>query len=70
MELDQLRQGTLKSSLVRSATHAFRSIEALLPASTAADFERYSLECKECGTQLAGIIDPYDEELLLTELES
>jgi hypothetical protein len=33
-------------------------------------FESYSLECKECGTQLAGIIDPNDEELLLSELES
>ena len=33
-------------------------------------FESYSLECKECGTQLAGIIDPNGEELLLSELQS
>ena len=32
-------------------------------------FESYSLECHECGARLAGIIDPYDDELLLSELE-
>jgi hypothetical protein len=32
-------------------------------------FESYSLECHECGAGLAGIIDPYDDELLLSELE-
>jgi RNase P subunit RPR2 len=31
-------------------------------------FESYSLECKECGAHLAGIIDPCDDELLLTEM--
>ena len=31
-------------------------------------FESYSLECKKCGTHLAGIIDPCDDALLLTEL--
>ena len=40
------------------------------PRIDSCEFESYSLECKECGTQLAGIIDPYDEELLLSELES
>ena len=29
-------------------------------------FESYRLECKECGTPLAGIIDPADEALLLS----
>ncbi len=33
-------------------------------------FESYSLECNECGAKLAGIIDPNEEELLLSELES
>jgi hypothetical protein len=28
-----------------------------------------SLECHECGARLAGIIEPYDDELLLSELE-
>jgi C4-type Zn-finger protein len=30
-------------------------------------FESYSLECKECGAGLAGVIDPADETLLLSE---
>jgi C4-type Zn-finger protein len=29
-------------------------------------FESYRLECKECGTPLAGIIDPADETVLLS----
>jgi hypothetical protein len=31
-------------------------------------FESYRLECKECGARLAGIIDPFDDKLLLTKL--
>jgi hypothetical protein len=31
-------------------------------------FQSYSLDCVECGTPLAGIIDPYDEALLLSEI--
>jgi hypothetical protein len=30
-------------------------------------FESYSLECKECKTGLSGIVDPNDEELLLSK---
>lgn len=30
-------------------------------------FESYRLECRECGAQLAGIIDPADDALLLCE---
>jgi hypothetical protein len=30
-------------------------------------FENYSLECKQCGATLAGIIDPADDALLLTD---
>ena len=33
-------------------------------------FETYSLECDQCGAQLIGIIDPVDDQLLLSELES
>jgi hypothetical protein len=29
-------------------------------------FESYRFECKECGTPLAGIVDPADEALLLS----
>ncbi len=32
-------------------------------------FESYSLECKECGARLTGIIDPNNEKLLLSELK-
>ncbi len=39
------------------------------PRIDSSGFESYSLECKECGTRLGGIIDPYDEKLLLSELE-
>ncbi len=31
-------------------------------------FESYSLACEACGAALAGIIDPYDDALLLTEI--
>ncbi len=33
-------------------------------------FESYRLECRECATALAGIVDPCDETLLLSELAS
>jgi hypothetical protein len=39
------------------------------PLIDACGFESYSLECDECGARLAGIIDPYDNALLLSELE-
>lgn len=32
----------------------------------ACGFECYSLECKECGAPLAGIVDPFDNTLLLS----
>ena len=31
-------------------------------------FESYSLDCMECGAPLAGIVDPYDDALLLAEI--
>jgi hypothetical protein len=30
-------------------------------------FENYRLECKNCGAAFAGIIDPYDSTLLLSQ---
>jgi hypothetical protein len=38
------------------------------PRIDACGFESYSLECHECGARLAGIIDPLDDELLVTPL--
>jgi hypothetical protein len=35
----------------------------------ACGFESYSFDCKVCGSSLAGILDPYDETLLLIVLE-
>ena len=32
-------------------------------------FESYSVECRECAARLVAIIDPYDDELLLSEVE-
>jgi len=32
-------------------------------------FESYSFPCRKCGIPLAGIVDPYDEMLLLSQLE-
>ena len=37
------------------------------PPIDACGFESYSVECHECGARLAGIIDPLDDELLLSE---
>jgi len=44
----------------------FRSTNPLIDS---CGFESYGLACKECGIGLAGIIDPSDEKLLLTEVE-
>jgi hypothetical protein len=32
-------------------------------------FESYRLDCQECGAALAGIVDPADDALLLTECD-
>ena len=40
------------------------------PLMDSCGFETYSLECDQCGAQLVGIIDPVDDQLLLSELES
>jgi hypothetical protein len=31
-------------------------------------FESRSFECEKCGATLAGVIDPFDETLLLSEI--
>ena len=40
------------------------------PLMDSCGFETYSLECDQCGAQLVGIIDPADDQLLLSDLES
>ena len=39
----------------------------LTPLIDSCGFENYRLECDVCGVQFAGIIDPYDDVLLLSE---
>ena len=39
-----------------------------MPRIDACGFESYSFECKECGAALAGIVDPFDDTLLLSEI--
>ena len=39
-----------------------------MPRIDACGFESYSLECKECGVLFAGIVDPFDDTLLLSEM--
>jgi DNA-directed RNA polymerase subunit RPC12/RpoP len=38
------------------------------PQIDACGFESYSLECEECGAPFAGIVDPCDDTLLLSEM--
>jgi hypothetical protein len=38
------------------------------PFIDACGFESYALECHECGASLAGIVDPFDDTLLISEL--
>jgi hypothetical protein len=40
------------------------------PDIDACGFESYQIECQQCGATLAGIIDPLDNALLLTECDS
>jgi hypothetical protein len=40
----------------------------LIPDIDSSGFENYFLKCG-CGAWLIGIIDPYDEALLLTEIQ-
>lgn len=37
------------------------------PRIDACGFESYSFECKACGAPLTGIIDPFDDLLLVSE---
>jgi hypothetical protein len=52
----------------RCKTHlAYR--RKLVPQFDSSGFESLELECSQCGASLAGVIDPYDGELLLSTLE-
>jgi hypothetical protein len=38
------------------------------PVIDACGFESYTFACKECGAPLSGIVDPFDDALLITEM--
>jgi hypothetical protein len=38
------------------------------PFIDACGFESYTLECNDCGASLAGIVDPFDDTLLISEM--
>ena len=40
--------------------------KTLSPPIDSCGFENYSLECNECGIRFIGIVDPYDDVLLLS----
>ena len=46
-----------------------QSLTSLIPRIDACGFESYHLRCSECGVALAGIVDPSDGALLLSECE-
>lgn len=39
-----------------------------MPEIDSCGFESYRFECRECGAHIAGIIDPADDTLLLSEM--
>ena len=50
----------------KSGSKLFR---ATVPQIDSCGFESYSFQCKRCKSSLAGIIDPMNEELLVSLLE-
>jgi len=38
------------------------------PFIDACGFESYTFACKECGAALSGIVDPFDDALLITAM--
>lgn len=40
----------------------------LIPLIDGCGFESYCVKCDQCGVELVGVIDPFDDQLLLSEL--
>ena len=70
--------------MVRRTTHAYdttiaaacpkcrvslKLLRSSIPQIDSCGFESYSFQCESCKSSLAGIIDPMDEELLVSLLE-
>ena len=70
--------------MVRRTTHAYdttiaaacpkckvslKLLRSSIPQIDSCGFESYSFQCESCKSSLAGIIDPMDEELLVSLIE-
>ncbi|MGO9698085.1 MAG: hypothetical protein ACLPX7_02345 [Xanthobacteraceae bacterium] len=50
-----------------SCSAALPFLRSTMPHIDECGFESYRLQCTECQAELAGIIDPFDDALLLSE---
>jgi hypothetical protein len=48
---------------------SLKLLRSSIPQIDSCGFESYSFQCESCKSSLAGIIDPMDEELLVSLLE-
>jgi hypothetical protein len=72
----ELTMGAERSNTIRAShvigcpkcTARLMFCRSRTPQIDACGFESYRLECKECGLPLAGIVDPFDDTLLLSEM--
>ena len=70
--------------MVRRATHAYditivaacpkckvsrKLLRSSIPQIDSCGFENYFLQCKSCKSPLAGVIEPMNEELLISLIE-
>ena len=46
----------------------FTFLRSAAPYIDECGFESYRLECTQCGAPLAGVVDPFDDTLLLSAL--
>jgi hypothetical protein len=65
------RPGTITSPQTAACPSCAAQLVLLRSPSPEIDscgFESYRLQCHECGAKLAGIVDPADDTLLLSEM--
>jgi len=49
---------------------SLKLLRSSIPQIDSCGFESYSFQCESCKSSLAGIIDPLDEELLVSVLDT
>ena len=75
IEIDQRtdpRRHEMPGAHVASCPHCQAGLMVMRenhPAIDSCGFESYRLTCDQCGTQLAGIVDPADDALLLSVVQ-